>query len=96
MHFFFQGPECTDEAVIDSWRVTVCKAKDRNDSENTECRNLMSQIRWIERAEWSHRGSLEIMGLQECQLYTVAITPTHRFVYVVRTVGATNNHSVAI
>ena len=56
----------------------------------------MSQIRWIERAEWSHRGSLEIMGLQECQLYTVAITPTHRFVYVVRTVGATNNHSVAI
>ena len=30
----FQGPECTEEAVIDDWRVTICKTEDRNDSQN--------------------------------------------------------------
>ena len=32
--FPFQGPECTEEAVIDDWRVTICKTEDRNDSQN--------------------------------------------------------------
>ena len=78
VNFHFKGPECTEEAVIESWRVTICKANDQNDSENKECQNHLYKIQWISRMKWRHRGFLELVALDKCQLYTVAITPTHR------------------
>ena len=67
--------KCANEAVIANWRVTVCQDWNKNVTQN--CQNSLHRLTFFNRGKREQRGYLQIRGLQECQLYTVAITPTN-------------------
>lgn len=80
--------KCANEAVIVNWRITVCedwKTVEASNSSNNQlhCRNSMHGLTFFNVANNRgktrrplKRGYLQISNLKECQLYTVAITPT--------------------
>jgi hypothetical protein len=72
-----QGAKCAESAVIMNWRVTVCHTGEEavagNGSSMHKCINQLHQLTKADLAR--HRQQLVIRPLEECTLYSVAISP---------------------
>ena len=64
--------EC--QVPVKDWRVCVCE--DWNQNDTNSCKNALHQLAFFKRhPNPFSRGYLEIRPLEDCQLYTVAISP---------------------